>query len=60
MLQKSTCTTEISAALRPPGGLPTLFSGIVAGFRRPNTHLHYGFSAQPCADHVADRNLKLP
>ena len=42
MLQKSTCTTEIIAAVRPPGGLPTLFSGIVAGFRGPNTRLHYG------------------
>ena len=43
MLQKSTCTTEISAVLRPPGGLPTLFSGTVAGFRGPNTRLHDGF-----------------
>ena len=58
MLQKSTGVAAISAALRSPGGLPMLFSGIMAGFQGPNTRLHRRSVAQSCADHVVGRIIK--
>ena len=60
MLQKSIGVAAISAALRPPGGRPTLFSGIMAGSPGLNTRLHRKSGAQSCADHIVDRIMKQP